>query len=84
MPPMQAYLLSRRRLLGHSAEAPVANVADNQPRYGGRLRLGILDGNWLSFDMNLEKPPFNDPRVREVLRLLAASNGCGSRTRPEP
>ena len=30
-----------------------------------------VSGNWLSFDMNLDKPPFNDPRVREALRLMA-------------
>jgi peptide/nickel transport system substrate-binding protein len=37
-----------------------------------RLRvLKSVTGNWLSFDMNLDKPPFNDPRVREAFRLLA-------------
>ncbi|KAF1033517.1 MAG: Heme-binding protein A [Pseudomonas sp.] len=30
-----------------------------------------VTGNWLSFDMNLDKPPFNDPRVREAFRLMA-------------
>src|SRR5690606_26477347 len=30
-----------------------------------------ISGNWLSFEMNTSKPPFNDPRVREALRLLA-------------
>ncbi|MGL5999943.1 MAG: ABC transporter substrate-binding protein [Pseudomonas proteolytica] len=30
-----------------------------------------VSGNWLSFDMNLDKPPFNDPRVREAFRLMA-------------
>ncbi|WP_419736006.1 ABC transporter substrate-binding protein [Pseudomonas sp. COR18] len=37
-----------------------------------RVRLlKSVSGNWLSFDMNLDKPPFNDPRVREAFRLLA-------------
>ncbi|NBF05742.1 ABC transporter substrate-binding protein [Pseudomonas sp. Fl5BN2] len=37
-----------------------------------RVRLlKSVTGNWLSFDMNLDKPPFNDPRVREAFRLLA-------------
>ncbi|MFP3520155.1 ABC transporter substrate-binding protein, partial [Pseudomonas sp. SIMBA_077] len=37
-----------------------------------RVRLlKSVTGNWLSFDMNLDKPPFNDPRVRQAFRLLA-------------
>ncbi|MFJ3107560.1 ABC transporter substrate-binding protein [Pseudomonas putida] len=37
-----------------------------------RLRLlKSVSGNWLSFDMNTAKAPFDDPRVREAFRLLA-------------
>ncbi|MGA4633843.1 ABC transporter substrate-binding protein [Pseudomonas solani] len=30
-----------------------------------------VTGNWLSFDMNTAKAPFDDPRVRQAFRLLA-------------
>ncbi|MBD8495248.1 ABC transporter substrate-binding protein [Pseudomonas syringae] len=30
-----------------------------------------VTGNWLSFDMNTARPPFDDPRVRQAFRLLA-------------
>ncbi|CAI8706845.1 peptide/nickel transport system substrate-binding protein [Pseudomonas donghuensis] len=30
-----------------------------------------VSGNWLSFEMNTSKPPFDNPKVREALRLLA-------------
>lgn len=33
--------------------------------------LTSVTGNWLTFDMNLSKPPFDDLRVRQAFRLLA-------------
>lgn len=33
--------------------------------------LSSVTGNWLTFDMNLSKPPFDDPRVRQAFRLMA-------------
>lgn len=33
--------------------------------------LTSVTGNWLSFDMNTQKAPFGDPRVRQAFRLLA-------------
>ena len=33
--------------------------------------LSSVTGNWLTFDMNLSQPPFDDPRVRQAFRLMA-------------
>lgn len=33
--------------------------------------LTSVTGNWLSLDMNTQKAPFDDPRVRQAFRLLA-------------
>lgn len=30
-----------------------------------------ISSNWLSFDMNTAKPPFDDPHVRQAFRLMA-------------
>lgn len=43
-------------------------ILQNDPRL---KVITSVTGNWLSFDMNLDKPPFNDPRVREAFRLMA-------------
>src|SRR5450830_678808 len=62
-------LLSRRDFLGYSvtvggglllagcgpSDNPGAGVGNDQPRYGGRLRLGILDGNQ-SGNLDAHKP----------------------------
>jgi peptide/nickel transport system substrate-binding protein len=59
-----------------SGQIDMANVMPTEQlevlRRDPRVRLlKSVTGNWLSFDMNLDKPPFNDPRVREAFRLLA-------------
>lgn len=59
-----------------SGQIDMANVMPTEqlPILQQDPRLKVIKsvtGNWLSFDMNLDKPPFNDPRVREAFRLMA-------------
>jgi len=58
-----------------SGQIDMANVMPTEqlPILQQDPRLKVIKsvtGNWLSFDMNLDKPPFNDPRVREAFRLM--------------
>ena len=49
-------------------------IAEHLPLLKANKRLSVVSSEtdaWQSFDMNLSKPPFNDPRVRQAFRLIA-------------
>lgn len=49
-------------------------LAEHLPLLQANKRLTVVSSEtdaWQSFDMNLSKPPFNDPRVRQAFRLIA-------------
>ncbi|MEE1925244.1 ABC transporter substrate-binding protein [Pseudomonas sp. 148P] len=54
--------------MANALAAEHLRLIENDPRL---QVLTSVTGNWLSLDMNTQKAPFDDPRVRQAFRLLA-------------